>query len=63
MSDLKNLKTMLDRIGIDITHKKHPGWMSPDRVLISAAKTRICFSFSKNGDLNAISWGQHLDQV
>lgn len=63
MTDLENLQRMFARIGLAMTHKHNPGWTSADRIIISAADTRLCYSFDKDGNLISISWGPWQDAV
>jgi hypothetical protein len=63
MTDLENLQRMFTRIGLAMVHKRNPGWATTDRIIISAADTRLCYSFDKDGNLMDISWGPWQDAV
>lgn len=61
-NELEVIKRALERTG-EVTHKKNPTWATTDRLIISAANTRICFEFSGDGSLWNISWGPYQDMV
>jgi hypothetical protein len=62
-SDFESLKDILEKIGFKLSHKHNPGWASQDRLIFSAANTRLCFSFDESGEVISLSWGPWQDMV
>lgn len=62
-TDFEVMSSILKKIRCDPVHKHNPGWASQDRLIFSAADTRLCFSFDKNGEVVSLSWGPWQDMV